>query len=33
VHTAADYHATVLSFADTCVGAQTPSKHPDVEVG
>jgi pimeloyl-ACP methyl ester carboxylesterase len=32
-HTAADYHATVLSFADTCVGAHTPSKHPDVEVG
>jgi len=32
-HTAADYHKTVFSFADTCLGAQTPSRHTDVEAG
>jgi pimeloyl-ACP methyl ester carboxylesterase len=32
-HTAADYHTTVLSFADTCVGAQKPSEQTDLEVG
>jgi pimeloyl-ACP methyl ester carboxylesterase len=30
-HTAADYHKAVFSFADACVGAQTPDKHSDVE--
>jgi len=32
-HTAADYHQTVFSFADSCVGAQTSSRHTDVEAG
>jgi pimeloyl-ACP methyl ester carboxylesterase len=32
-HTAADYHRTVFSFADTCLGAQTPSKPTNVEAG
>ena len=27
-HTAADYHATVLSFADECVAARTPARKP-----
>ena len=30
-HTAAAYHSTVLSFADECVNAQTPSRQPDFE--
>jgi len=30
-HTAAVYHATVLSFADECVSAQTPNRPADVE--
>ncbi|MGA9489281.1 MAG: alpha/beta hydrolase [Mycobacterium sp.] len=32
-HTAADYHRTVLSFADTCVGAQTQTRQTDVGAG
>ena len=32
-HTAADYHRTVLSFADTCVGAQTQGRQTDVGAG
>lgn len=32
-HTAADYHTTVFAFADSCVDAQTPSRHTDVEAG
>jgi hypothetical protein len=32
-HTAADYHRTVFSFADTCLGAQTPSEPDNVEAG
>lgn len=32
-HTAADYHATVLSFADECVAARTPSAEADLEAG
>jgi pimeloyl-ACP methyl ester carboxylesterase len=30
-HTAAAYHSTVLSFADECVNAQTPSRQTDFE--
>jgi pimeloyl-ACP methyl ester carboxylesterase len=30
-HTAAAYHATVLSFADECVAARTPHERQDVE--
>jgi hypothetical protein len=32
-HSAADYHAKVLSFADQCVAARTPSKEADLEAG
>ena len=32
-HTAADYHATVLSFADQCVTARTPGTEADLEAG
>ncbi len=32
-HTAAEYHATVLSFVDTCVGAQTAGNETNLEAG
>jgi pimeloyl-ACP methyl ester carboxylesterase len=32
-HTAADYHATVLSFAEECVAARTASTEADLEAG
>lgn len=32
-HTAADYHAKVMSFADECVAARTPGTEGDLEAG
>jgi pimeloyl-ACP methyl ester carboxylesterase len=31
-HTAADYHATVLSFVQECLAARSPSAEPDVDL-